>query len=103
MRTTKYVLFGALGIGAILLLTSERARKLRMQLDEKARENADLLKDKLWLFNDNAGHTVAELKELLKDEVEGLSDNARAKIEQILDKASVKANGLKKDLVKKLA
>ncbi len=103
MRTTKYVLFGALGIGAILFLTSERARKLRMQLDEKARENADLLKDKLWLFNDNAGHTVAELKELLKDEVEGLSDNARAKIEQILDKASVKANVLKKDLVKKLA
>lgn len=103
MRTTKYVLFGALGIGAILLLTSERARKLRMQLDDKARENADLLKDKLWLFGDNAGHTVAELKELLKDEVEGLSDDARAKIEQILNKASVKANGLKKDLVKKLA
>ncbi len=103
MRTTKYVLFEALGIGAILLLTSDRARKLRMQLDEKAKENADLLKDKLWLFNDSAGHTVAELKELLKDEVEGLSDNARAKIEQILDKASVKANGLKKDLVKKLA
>jgi hypothetical protein len=103
MRTTKYVLFGALGIGAILLLTSERARKLRMQLDDKARENADLLKDKLWLFNGSAGHTIAELRELLKDEVEGLGDDARAKIEQILNKASAKTNGLKKDLVKKLA
>lgn len=103
MRTTKYLLFGALGIGAILLLTSERARKLRVQLDDTARENANLLKDKLLVFGGSASHTLAELRQLLESEVDGLSDDARAKIEQILNKVSTKTNGLKKDLVKKLA
>ena len=103
MSTAKFVLFGALGAAALLLLTSERARKIRVGIEDKAKENADVLKDKLWSLTGSASHTVTELKELLADEVDGLSAEARARIEAILNKTVKSTNGLKKPAMSKLA
>lgn len=103
MSTTKFVLFGALGVAALLLLTSERARKIRVDIEDKAKENADLLKDKIWSLTGSASHTVTELKEMLADEVEGLSADARTRIEAILNKTAKSTNGLKKTAMSKMA
>ena len=102
MRTTKYLLFGALGVAAVLLLTSDRARKMREDLESKAKDNAKQWKDKLWTIGGNANKTLAELREMLNSEVEGLSSDARARIETILNKTARSANGLKRDISNQL-
>ena len=98
MRTAKYLLFGALGVAAVLLLTSEKARKVRLDLEDKAKDNADKWKEKLASMGNSASKTVGELKELLGSEMEGLSDDARERIERVLNKSARSANGLKKNI-----
>ncbi len=103
MTTMKFVLFGALGVAAVVLLTSDRARKMRIELEDKAKENADLLREKIYSLTGSANHTLAELRTLLGNEIEGLSSEARTRIENILNKTAHSANGLKKTVANKLA
>lgn len=102
MRTTKYILFGALGVAAVLLLTSGRARKVREDLENKAKENATKWKGKLWNIGGSANKTLSELRDLLNSKVEGLSEDARAKIEAILSKTASSADGHKKNISNQL-
>lgn len=103
MQTAKYVLFGALGVAAVLLLTSAKARQIREELEDKAKDNAEKWKGRLWTMGSNAKNTLADLRDLLDSEIEGLSEDARAKIESVLNKADSSANGLKKNIANKLA
>ncbi len=96
MRTTKYVLFAALGVATLLLLTSDTAKDLRDDLEEGAKKNAKKWKNKLARIGSSTADTVADLKEMLSSEIEGLSDDARARIEAIIDgtaKSSSKIKG----------
>ena len=62
MKTVKYFLYAALGVTAILLLTSDRAKEVRDDLEDKAMDKAKKWKAK-WskLANDGNG-MVADLK-----------------------------------------
>jgi gas vesicle protein len=88
MRNTKYVLFAALGVAALLLLTSDRAKELRDELEETALDNAKKLKNKLSKLGSKTSDTLSDLREMLGSEMEGLSDDARERIEGILNKGS---------------
>ena len=47
MSTLKFLLYATLGVTAILLLTSDKAKEMRDTLEDKARENAKRWKSKL--------------------------------------------------------
>ena len=53
MATGKYLLFAALGIGAALLLSSDKAHDLKGELKEKAMKNAKKWKEKLSRVNND--------------------------------------------------
>lgn len=95
MATGKILLFTALGVGAVLLLTSERARNIRKDLEDKAKDNADKWKDKLSNMSTTANKKLGKLRDLLSDEVEGLGYDARNKIENILNDVSEKTDKMK--------
>jgi len=103
MRTTKYVLFAALGVAALLLLTSDKAKEMRDSLDDKAKRNAKKWKSKLYKIGNDATDTVADLKELFSNEIEGISDDARERIENILDGTAGSADRLRKNINRQLS
>ena len=47
MSTLKFLLYATLGVTAILLLTSDKAKEMRDTLEDKAKENAKRWKSKL--------------------------------------------------------
>ncbi len=98
MSTAKFVLYGALGAAAVLLLTSERARSIRTDMEDKAMKNANKWKGKLHNMGNSAKASLSELRELLNTEMEGLSDDAKDRIETILNKTASSANGLKRNI-----
>ena len=98
MRTTKYVLFTALGIAAVLLLTSDRAKEMRDELEDTTKKNAKKWKDKLVRIGGDASDKLADLKALLSNEIAGLSDDARERIEHILDGTGKTAAQIKKNV-----
>lgn len=98
MNTTKYLLFGALGVAAVLLLTSDSAKEMRDSLEEKAMKNAKKLKKSLGKLGTGASDSLSELKELLSSEIEGLSDDARERIEGILNGSAKTASKMKKSV-----
>lgn len=103
MRTTKYVLFAALGVAALLLLTSDTAKDMRDDLEEKAKKNAKKWKNKLSKMSVDTSDTIADLKDMLSNEIEGLSDDARERIETILDGSAKSAGKVKKNISKQLS
>ena len=103
MRTTKYVLFAALGIAAVILLTSDTAKEMREELEEKAKKNAKKWKNKLSKMGADTSDTIADLKDMLSNEIEGLSDDARERIENILDGTAKSTNKIKRNLSKQLS
>jgi gas vesicle protein len=100
---TKYLLFAALGVAAVLLLTSDKAKDLRDELEEKARKNAKKWKSKLSQIGSETSDTIADLKEMLGSEIEGLSDDARERIEAILDGTAKSAGKIKKNVSRQLS
>jgi len=103
MNTTKYVLFTALGLAAVLLLSSDKANQMRQELEETARKNAKKLKNKLARINNGTADTLDDLKHLLSNEIEGLSDDARSRIEAILEGTSASASKIKRNIKNQLA
>lgn len=103
MSTTKYVLVTALGVAAVLLLTSDKANKMRQDLEESARKNAKKMKNKLGKINHGTSDTLADLKHLLSNEIEGLSDDARSRIEHILEGTATSASKIKRNLKDQLS
>ena len=62
MTTMKFLLYTALGAAAILLLTSDKAKEMRDNLEDKAKESAKKWKEKLAKASANADGMVADLK-----------------------------------------
>ena len=103
MRTTKYILFAGLGIAAVLLLTSDRAREIREDIEDNATKNAKKWKQKLANIGSEASDTLADLKEMFSNEIEGLSDDARKSIEHILYDTTKTADRIKRNVSKQLS
>ena len=103
MRTTKYLLFAGLGVAAIILLTSDRAREIREDIEDNARKNAKKWKQKLANIGSETSDTLADLKNMLSNEIEGLSDDARKRIEHILNDTTKTADKIKSNVSKQLS
>ncbi len=62
MKTVKYFLYAALGVTAILLLTSDRAKEMRDDLEDKAMDKAKKWKNKWSKLAKDGNGVVADLK-----------------------------------------
>lgn len=98
MSTAKYVLFAALGAGAVILLTSEKARDVREGIEDNARQ----LRRRLRGIGRDANATIDDLKKLLDYEIDGLTDDARRRIEHILAGATNTDGQVKKNMAKEM-
>lgn len=85
MNNLKYALFAGLGVATLLLLTTDRGKKIRENVADKAKDNAQRWKERLTRMGAGAADRLDELKDLLSTEVEGLGDDARARIEKIVN------------------
>jgi len=103
MRTTKYFLFAGLGIAVILLLTSDRAREIREDIEENARKNAKKWKQKLADIGSETSDTLTDLKNMLSTEIEGLSDDVRERIKHTLNDTTKTADKVKSNVSKQLS
>ena len=103
MRTTKYVLFAALGVAAVLLLTTDKGKEMREDMEDVAKKNAKKWKEKLAKIGSSTSDTIADLKDMLSSEIEGLSDDARERIEAIVSGAAKSSNKIKKNVSKQLS
>ncbi len=103
MRTTKYLLFAGLGVAAVILLTSDRAREIREYIEDNTRKNAEKWKRKLANIGSETSDTLADLKDILSNEIEGLSDDARKRIEHILNDTTKTATKIKENVSKQLS
>jgi len=98
MSTTKYLLYGALGAAAVLLLTSDKANGIRKNIADKANDNAGRWKDKFKSMGSNANKRLSELKDLLNSEMDGLGDDARKRLQNVLNGATDGATKIKNNL-----
>ena len=103
MRTTKFLLFAGLGVAAVILLTSDKAREIREDIEDNARKNAKKWKQKLANIGSETSDTLADLKDMLSNEIEGLSDDARKRIEHILNDTTKTATKIKENVSKQLS
>src|ERR1019366_7350129 len=103
MRTTKYLLFAGLGVAAVILLTSDRAREIREDIEDNARKNTKKWKQKLANIGNETSDTLAALKNMLSNEIEGRSDDARKRIEHILNNTTKTADKIKSNVSKQLS
>lgn len=101
--TTKYVLFGALGLAVVALLSTEKAQDLREQMQDAAMKRAKKLQKKLGKLGASTIDSVADFKDMLSNEIEGLSDDARERITKILDGAAQEGTKAKKNLSQQLS
>jgi gas vesicle protein len=103
MNNSKYLLYTALGVAAVLLLTSDKANTMRQEMEEAAKKNAKKWKNKLAKIGNGTSDTLADLKDLMSSEIEGLSDDARERIESILHGSADSVSTLKRKVKKQLA
>ncbi len=89
---TSYWIFAALGAAAVLLLTSDKANKVRHQVVDGADEWTSRLNKLL----STSGNELASLKKIVSNEVEGLNDDARERIAKILDESTAGAKRVRK-------
>jgi len=62
MSTLKFLLYATLGVAAVLLLTSDKAKEMRDDLEDKAMENAKRWKEKLSRVKADSDGLLADLK-----------------------------------------
>ena len=62
MSTLKFLLYATLGVTAVLLLTSDKAKDMRDTLEEKAMDNAKRWKEKLTRAKAETDGVLADLK-----------------------------------------
>jgi hypothetical protein len=98
MSTIKLLLFAAAGVATVMLLTSDKAKGMRDNIESKTKDNVTLWKKRLTSLSSNAGKTLSELRTLLSTEIEGLSADARRRIENVLNGAGDSVVRLKGNL-----
>jgi hypothetical protein len=62
MNTAKFLLYTALGVTAVLLLTSDQAKEMRSQLEEKAKDKAKKWKNKMSAIGADSREVLADIQ-----------------------------------------
>jgi len=62
MSTAKFLLYTALGVAAVLLLTSDKAKEVRDDLEDKAKDRAKQWKEKWSKVASDTNGMVSDLK-----------------------------------------
>jgi len=99
----KIALFGALGTAVLVLLFSDRAKGLRTNVANTAKDKAGELKTKLGALRLKTSKTVGDLRTIMTKEIKGLNDDARKRISNILDEAAAASGKIAKDAKGQLA
>jgi gas vesicle protein len=89
---TSYLVFAALGAAALLLLTSDKANKLRHDVADNAGDWTKRLRK----LASKSGNELASLKNIVSSEIEGLSEDARERIAGILDEGGSSTKRIRK-------
>lgn len=89
---TSYWIFAALGAAAVLLLTSDKANKVRHQVVD----GADEWTAKLNKLLSTSGDELSSLRKIVASQVEGLNDDARERIAKILDEGAAGTKRVRK-------
>ena len=63
MSTLKFLLYATLGVTAVLLLTSDKAKEMRDTLEDKAMDNAKRWKEKLSRIKADSDGVLSDLKQ----------------------------------------
>ncbi|MES2703610.1 MAG: hypothetical protein V4649_13285 [Bacteroidota bacterium] len=80
MNTAKFLIFGALTVGVVMLLTSDKARGKRKEVED----SITLWSKHLKKLSNTTIQTVGDLKLLLGAEIKGLSSDTRSRLLKIL-------------------
>lgn len=96
---TRFLIFAALGAAAVLLLTTDKGKKLTKNVADTTGDWTNQLRD---LLNASASE-LNKLKSIVGHEVEGLSDDARERILNILNESKASAGRVKKSAAKQLS
>jgi len=94
MGPNKIFLFAAVGVAAVLLLTSDKAKELR----NDAEDNAKKWKKKFYKLAGSTADSVTDLKDIIGSEIEGLGDDARERIMTILNESGKSGKRIKKNI-----
>lgn len=96
---TSYLIFAAVGAAAVLLLTSDKGKKVGKDMMDKTGDWTNRLTKLLG----SATHEINDLKNLVSSEIEGLSEDARERIMNILDESGATTKRIRKTAVKQMS
>jgi hypothetical protein len=99
MSALKFLVYGSLVVGVVLLLTSDKARDTRAGVEDNVTKWAKRLKK----LGSTTVQTASDLKLLLSKEIAGLSDTTRKRVLDILNEASDKASKLGNNINKQFS
>lgn len=99
MRTLKFLIYGSLAVGVVLLLTSDRARTTRADVEDNVMKWAKRLKK----LGNTAIQSASDLKLLLGKEIAGLSEDTRKRLVSILNEATGTASKLGNNINKQFS
>lgn len=99
MRTLKFLIYGSLVVGVVLLLTSDKARSTRADVEDNVMKWAKRLKK----LGNTAIQSASDLKLLLGREMAGLSDETRKRLLNILNEASGTASKIGNNINKQFS
>jgi hypothetical protein len=99
MSTLKFLLYGSIIVGVVVLLTSDKARSTRQDVEDNVMKWAKRLKK----LGNTSIQTASDLKLLLAKEISGLSDETRKRILSLLNGAQETASKLGNDINKRFA
>ncbi|MEO6830681.1 MAG: YtxH domain-containing protein [Chitinophagaceae bacterium] len=94
MSKGKIVALAAIGVAAVLLLSTDKGKKIRKQIAEASEDWSETLGE----LADKAVCSAKDLKKLVSKEIKGLSSDAREKITNIIDEGSKRAKKLRKEV-----
>jgi len=92
MKTGKFLALAAFTGAAILLLRTNKGKKIRKELMDAAGDWSESFSE----LAEKASCTAKDLQKMVSKQIAGLSDDARERIATIIDEGSKSANKLRK-------
>jgi len=91
MKTSRIILFAALGAAVALLFTDE-GKELR----KNAAEGVGKLKDKLGDLTESTSNKLSDLTKIMSKQVKGLSNDTRKRLQDVISESTNTAKSLKR-------
>lgn len=94
MSKGKIVALAAIGVAVVLLMSTDKGKKIRKQIAEASEDWGETFGE----LADKAVCSAKDLKRIVSREVKGLSADAREKISGIIDEGSKRAKKMRKEV-----